>query len=392
MASSERTPLLAASPAASSGSTLSPSASLPTSPTPVRPQLYTPINSSADLILTEDDIAIQGMVLALLAELADRGYVVPPGLPTLPTDMPQEEADAEIAFLRTVFRVPRHRQALDRHLPDLTKAAVGGMMNGTANGGGGVGSGAETPPVAAGSILATNRPSAANGRKGGSTAPARPSPLSSQQIDTTVLTSPSALFLSALLSLLISLQREYHGSVEETDPGVDGELRMFKARRELGERLYAVVGGLLDSYLLTGDAKTNAPHRDDNDEDDDGDDALVTLLFHDFPLNYDSMDRATCCKSFPSSRRDRRRPMCLTSGNGEQALTPATACSPALDLLLMLSSAPLVEAEDLISHPVVLASTEYVWRNGLLPPPRAGLRALSWKEAFIRLDRFSVPR
>lgn len=58
----------------------------------------------------------------------------------------------------------------------------------------------------------------------------------------------------------------------------------------------------------------------------------------------------------------------------------------------MLSSAPLVEAEDLISHPVVLASTEYVWRNGLLPPPKAGVSVLTWKEAFIRLDRFSIPR
>ena len=64
----------------------------------------------------------------------------------------------------------------------------------------------------------------------------------------------------------------------------------------------------------------------------------------------------------------------------------------ALDLLLTLSSAPLVEAENLVSHPVVLASTEYVWRNGLLPSPRSGTTSLSWKESFIRLDRFSIPR
>ena len=68
---------------------------------------------------------------------------------------------------------------------------------------------------------------------------------------------------------------------------------------------------------------------------------------------------------------------------------PRTA---ALDLLLTLSSAPLVEAENLVSHPVVLASTEYVWRNGLLPSPRSGTTSLSWKESFVRLDRFSIPR
>ncbi|TKA50669.1 hypothetical protein B0A53_06186 [Rhodotorula sp. CCFEE 5036] len=367
MADHERTPLLPtasssshdSASSSSSGSVL-PASSSSSTPRAARPQLRAPINSSADLILTEDDIAIQGMVLALLAELSDRGYVLPPGLPVLPPDMPQDEADAEIAFLRTVFTVPRHRTALDRHLPDLTRAAAaiavtgGGGANGSA-------SGTETPPVGAGSILSTNRPAATNGRKGGggygSNLPARPSPLSSQTIDTTVLTSPSALFLASLLSLLVSLQREYHGSVEETDPGVDGELRMFKARRELGERLYAVVAALLDSYLLTGDARTHIPGTYD-DDDDETDDALVSLLFHDFPLNYDSMDRGTS----------------------------------SLDLLLTLSSAPLVEAEDLISHPVVLASTEYVWRNGLLPPPKAGTRVLTWKEAFIQLDRFSIPR
>lgn len=62
---------------------------------------------------------------------------------------------------------------------------------------------------------------------------------------------------------------------------------MFKARRELGERLYAVIEGLLDSYLVSGDER---------EEDEEEEDALVTLLFHDFPLNYDSMDRATCGK------------------------------------------------------------------------------------------------
>lgn len=306
MAAHERTPLLPtasssshdSASSSSSGSVL-PASSSSSTPRAARPQLRAPINSSADLILTEDDIAIQGMVLALLAELSDRGYVLPPGLPVLPPDMPQDEADAEIAFLRTVFTVPRHRTALDRHLPDLTRAAAaiavtgGGGANGSA-------SGTETPPVGAGSILSTNRPAATNGRKGGggygSNLPARPSPLSSQTIDTTVLTSPSALFLASLLSLLVSLQREYHGSVEETDPGVDGELRMFKARRELGERLYAVVAALLDSYLLTGDARTHIPGTYD-DDDDETDDALVSLLFHDFPLNYDSMDRGTSCES-----------------------------------------------------------------------------------------------
>lgn len=65
----------------------------------------------------------------------------------------------------------------------------------------------------------------------------------------------------------------------------------------------------------------------------------------------------------------------------------------ALDLLLNLSSYPLVEAEDLVSHPVVLASTEYVWRNGLLPAPKEGEdTSLSWTESFVRLDRFSIPR
>lgn len=314
----ERTPLLPTasssshdSASSSSSGSLAPASSSSSTQRAARPQLRAPINSSADLILTEDDIAIQGMVLALLADLSDRGYVLPPGLPVLPPDMPQDEADAEIAFLRTVFTVPRHRTALDRHLPDLTRAAAAVAVSAAGGGANGSASGTETPPVGAGSILSTNRPAATNGRKGagagyGSNMPARPSPLSSQTIDTTVLTSPSALFLASLLSLLVSLQREYHGSVEETDPGVDGELRMFKARRELGERLYAVVAALLDSYLLTGDARTNAPGTYD-EEDDEGDDALVSLLFHDFPLNYDSMDRGTSCESTLTRGRYLRR-------------------------------------------------------------------------------------
>ncbi|BGP33150.1 hypothetical protein JCM10296v2_004942 [Rhodotorula toruloides] len=374
MSASERTPLLSSQAGGSGAPSTSHSPSTTSAPTTQsRPTLSAPVpNSAAGLILTEDDIAIEGMVLALLAELSDRGYVVPPGLPTLPPDMPREEADAEIAFLRSVFGVPRHRRVLDKYLPDLSGNAGGnGAVSVGANGFGT--NGTETP-VLPGSIMSTNRPAVTpTGRRGGAlahtsssasslsnastssshTLPARPSPLSSQVLDTTVITSPSALFLAALLSLLISLQAEYRGSVEETDPGVDGELRMFKARRELGERMYAVVEGLLDSYLVAGDARHHHEGEDDDDED-----ALVTLLFRDFPLHYDSMDRATC----------------------------------SLDLLLTLSSAPLVEAEDLVSHPVVLASTEYVWRNGLLPAPKRGVRSLTWKESFVRLDRFSDPR
>ncbi|GAA5820589.1 hypothetical protein JCM3770_007167 [Rhodotorula araucariae] len=382
MASTERTPLLPTSTAP----TLPPLATPSPSPASGGCSRQSPsmavLNSSAGLILTEDDIAIQGMVLALLAELRTRGYTVPPGLPSLPPDMPQDEADAEIAFLRTVFILPRHRSVLDRWLPDLTRGTAGGgvvpasALTSVAGSAAGGASGATTPsrnpPV--GSILATNRPAPASyaaaaarrpppvhspsassaSSSSTSTLPTRTSPLSAQAIDPTVLPSPSALFLAGLLSLLVSLQAEYRGAVQETDPGVDGELRMFKARRELGERLYKVVEGLLDSYLLSGDARDAAAE----DGVDDEEDALVTLLFHDFPLNYDSMDRATC----------------------------------SLDLLLTLSSAPLVEAENLVSHPVVLASTEYVWRNGLLPAPRRGTTSLTWRESFIGLDRFSIPR
>lgn len=54
--------------------------------------------------------------------------------------------------------------------------------------------------------------------------------------------------------------------------------------------MYAVVLGLLDSYLTSGD--------EDRDDEEEGRDALVTLLFKDFPLKYDSVDRATCGEFF----------------------------------------------------------------------------------------------
>ncbi|GAA6036788.1 hypothetical protein JCM8097_003479 [Rhodosporidiobolus ruineniae] len=347
MAPTERSPLLpTAQRATPPASTASVSFSSPPTSASSRLQ-HGALNSHAGLILTEDDITVEGMVLALLHELAARGYTLPPGLPTLPPDMPQDEADAESAFLRTVFTLKRHSDVLDQWVPDLNRLASSSSEQRAPHGAG-----------STGSILATNRPvtpSPSSTASSSSTLPARSSPLSSQTLDRTVLTSPSALFLASLLSLLISLQAEYRGTVQETDRGVDGELRMFKARRELGERLYAVVEGLLDSYLLSGDARVDGSEDGENEEED----ALVTLLFRDFPLNYDSMDRATC----------------------------------ALDLLLTLSSYPLVEAEDLVSHPVVLASTEYVWRNGILPPPRRGsVQTLGWKDAFVRLDRFSTPR
>ncbi|GAA6010748.1 hypothetical protein JCM10207_005823 [Rhodosporidiobolus poonsookiae] len=344
MAPTERSPLLP-TVQPSGRVVVAPPSSLPTSSTLPSNGSSTPLNSQAGLILTEDDITIEGMVLALLSELSSRGYVLPPGLPSLPDDMPADEADAEIAFLRTVFSgVKRHRDVMDRWVPDLTRAG------GTGTDARGV-LAVNRPP----STLPSPAPSSYGSTPGSSasstTVPSRPSPLSSQRLDSTVLTSPSALFLAALLSLLITLQSAPVGVIQETDRGVDGELRMFKARRELGERLYAVVEGLLDSYLVSGDER---------EEEDEGEDALVTLLFRDFPLNYDSMDRATC----------------------------------ALDLLLHLSSYRLIEAEDLVSHPVVLASTEYVWRNGLLPPPRPAdlARPIGWKEAFVGLDRFSTPR
>ncbi|GAA6061124.1 hypothetical protein JCM10212_001724 [Sporobolomyces blumeae] len=379
MAPSERSALLpAVIHPVTQGNAASSSTRTQTPPPTPRPTTFAPVNSAAGLILTEDDIAIEGMVLALLNELEARGYTLPPGLPTLPADMPLDEADAESHFLRTVFAVERHRKVLDRFLPDLNRPRPGPTTTPPPAGSTSASAPSSTTAVAPtlstawkgsnngvsgtglggfqyGSILATNagRPvpnSTTSSFSSTTTAavPSRPSPLSSQTLDSTVITSPSALFLASLLSLLISLQAEPRGTVQETDRGVDGELRMFKARRELGERLYAVVEGLLDSYLVSGD------ERDDDAEEED---ALVTLLFHDFPLHYDSMDRATC----------------------------------AIDLLLNLSSFPFVEAEDLVSHPVVLACTEYVWRNGLLPPPVKG-RSLTWKESFVRLDRFSIPR
>lgn len=213
--------------------------------------------------LAEDDLCIEAMVLVLLRELVDRGYAVPPGLVEAPPEMSADEAEAEAALYRTVFNVRRHRDVLAECLPFLAQAQSNGVV--------------DLAPSAA-PPLPTPLPSS------------RPSPSSSQVLDSTVLSSPSALLLAALLSLLISLQAEFVGVVQETDRGVDGELRMFKARRDLGERLYAVVEGLLDSYLLSGDQR-----------DGDGEDALVRLLFHDFPLNYDSMDRATCCR-FSMSR------------------------------------------------------------------------------------------
>ncbi|KAK4700909.1 hypothetical protein P7C70_g5334, partial [Phenoliferia sp. Uapishka_3] len=280
--------------------------------------------------LGEEDLCVEAMVLVLLRELVDRGYAVPPGLVEEPPEISLDEAEAEAAVYKTVFQVRRHREVLAEFLPVLNTPT----------------SSTPKPVTNNGNVNSAAVPTPAPSIHGSTSA--RPSPSSSQILDSSVISSPSALLLAALLSLLISLQAEFVGVVQETDRGVDGELRMFKARRDLGERLYAVVEGLLDSYLLSGDQR-----------DDDGEDALVRLLFHDFPLNYDSVDRATC----------------------------------SLDLLLNLSSNELVEAETLVSHPVVLASTEYVWRNGLLPPPPEGVDAtLSWKESILGLDRFSVPR
>lgn len=64
----------------------------------------------------------------------------------------------------------------------------------------------------------------------------------------------------------------------------------------------------------------------------------------------------------------------------------------ALDLLLTLASYPQsIEAERLVSHPVILATTEYVWNNGLIAPisPHS---ELSWYETLFKLERFSIPR
>jgi hypothetical protein len=255
----ERSPLLSAAKGAKRPASPAPSATLGSR------RSTAPQQEDGLPALTEDDIAIEGMVLVLLDELETRGYAVPTGLVDLPADMPLEEAEAEKALFRTVFAVPRHRLVLNEYLPYLPRATVDHLN----------GDGGPNPPAA----------SSSSALPSSSTSSTRPSPRSSQVLDTSVVTSPSALLLASLLSLLISLQAEVTSTVQETDRGVDGELRMFKARRELGERLYAVVGGLLDSYLLSGDVR-----------DEDGEDALVTLLFHDFPLNYDSMDRATCCE------------------------------------------------------------------------------------------------
>lgn len=297
MPATERSPLLPTSkPSTSAGS---PAPSLRTRSGMTAPveggQQGASATSAAAHFYSEDDIAIEGMVLVLLQELEERGYSVPAGLVDPPVDMPLEEAEAEQAVLKTVFSVPRHRLVLNEYLPYLERATVlpnGATGEGASGAAPAAGAGARQAGVVGGAFASTSTtPYSSN----------RPSPLSSQVLDSTVLTSPSALLLASLLSLLISLQAEVTAQVQETDRGVDGELRMFKARRELGERLYAVVGGLLDSYLMSGDQR-----------DEEGEDALVTLLFHDFALNYDTMDRATCCEWF---RFRSRSPTSLLSLN-----------------------------------------------------------------------------
>lgn len=305
-APSERSPLLASKPASRRRSPSptnhrhhhhhhhpnSTPNSHPPSPTttPSRPHLSAHRDEEGVLHLTEDDIAIEGLVLVLLEELLERGYTVPPGLGQRPPDMPYDEAQLEAALFRTVFALPRHEKVLDQFLPDLHEVRL--MVNGDpvrrASGPVGGTSGVASPPLSGPSTRPMTPASASNGNgAGGFNFFRRNSSASSlSAIDPSIISSPSALFLCALLALLISLQDEGAGSsVQETDRGVDGELRMFKAKRQLGERLYAVVGGLLDSYLLSGDVRN-----------EEGDDALVTLLFKDFALNYDSTDRATCGK------------------------------------------------------------------------------------------------
>lgn len=265
MPSSERSPLLSAT--AIGKRRAAQAAADVTAPTPAAQHLEDGVQ------LVEEDIAIEGMVLALLRELEDRGYSVPHGLVQLHDDLSLEEAEAEAAVFRTVFSVPRHRSVLNKYLPILPPfSPLDSLDTNSSNG-----TTQARPPLPT--------PSASHVSSAATSPSTRPSPLSSQVLDTSVISSPSALLLAALLSLLISLQAEVQGSTQEADRGVDGELRMFKARRELGERLYAVVGGLLDSYLLSGDQR-----------DEDGEDALVTLLFHDYALSYDSIDRATCCE------------------------------------------------------------------------------------------------
>ncbi len=288
---SERSPLLV-SPAGSKPArrrSLSPThrPSHPPSPTlHSRPHLSAHRDEEGVLHLTEDDIAIEGLVLVLLEELVERGYSVPPGLGQRPADMPYDEAQLEAALFRTVFTLPRHEKVLNEFLPDLHQVRL--TVNGDAvrRTSGPLPSGATSPPLS-GPSTRPMTPASSHQANGGLNWFRHDSANSSASaIDPSVISSPSALFLCALLALLISLQDEgARSSVQETDRGVDGELRMFKAKRQLGERLYAVVGGLLDSYLLSGDVRT-----------EEGDDALVTLLFKDFALNYDSTDRATCGK------------------------------------------------------------------------------------------------
>ena len=288
--SSERSPLLVSaarrrSPSPSpTNNQPSPSSHPPSPTTNSRPHLSAHRDEEGVLHLTEDDIAIEGLVLVLLEELVERGYSVPPGLGQRPPDMPYDEAQLEAALFRTVFTLPRHQKVLDEFLPELSNARLanhGGDPVRRASGP--LPSGATSAPQSGPST----RPGSVTNGNGAFSFFRHDSANSwASTIDPSIISSPSALLLCALLALLISLQDESKGSsVQETDRGVDGELRMFKAKRQLGERLYGVIGGLLDSYLLSGDVRN-----------EDGDDALVTLLFKDFALNYDSTDRATCGK------------------------------------------------------------------------------------------------
>lgn len=329
---------------------------------------------------TEDDIAIEGMVMVLLVELEQRGYLVPSGLQTRNhftntssssssssttsaqdgdtwSEPSKEELEQEQAiFRKAVFDdVERHRRVLSEYLPRLSRPRDGDTTRQEDRPGRSSANDAGCGPNAA-STLGNGDGQYNHG--GNKYSPNRPSPLAFQtfkrddlssdeddqehtysdsserpqqqqtlyQVEDDLITSPSALFLCALLSLLISLQAAPTSQVQETDRGVDGELRMFKARRELGERLYAVVGGLLDSYLLSGDHRRHendgggggSGNANGNDEDD-GEDALVTLLFHDFALYYDTTDRATCgesilCASFLASFHPCRCTTTITDG------------------------------------------------------------------------------
>lgn len=227
------------------------------------------------------DIAIEGMVIALVSELEARGYSVPSGLVLVRDEV--SESEAEVAAYKSVLEIARHRAVLARNLPKVSRPADDGF--------------ALYAPLSNGASPARTRAASRATLTGTAAAPGAPdegasSPSASAIFDPRVTPSPSALFLAALLSLSISLQAEPSGAALETDPGVDGELRAFKARRELGERIYAVILSLLDSYLISGDPCKL-----------DGGDALVTLLFQDFPLRFDSNERATCCKSLPNYLR-----------------------------------------------------------------------------------------